>query len=48
MSRDLLKRIAFGALVFGVGALGLYLYVRFVWYAGPTLAWRRGTRTTSC
>ncbi len=34
----LLKRIAFGALVVGVGAIGLYLYLKYVWYAGPTLA----------
>ena len=25
-----------------VGALGLWFYVRYVWYAGPTVAWRRG------
>jgi Ca-activated chloride channel homolog len=41
MSRALLKRLAFGALVAGVGLVGLYLYLRFVWYAGPTMAWKR-------
>ena len=35
---ELLKKIAFGALVVGVGALGLWLYMKYVWYAGPTLA----------
>ncbi len=25
----------------GVGALGLWLYLRYVWYAGPTLTWQR-------
>jgi Mg-chelatase subunit ChlD len=24
-----------------VGALGLWLYLRFVWYAGPTITWQR-------
>ena len=38
MNRETLKRYAFGALVVLVGALGLYLYLRYVWYAGPTLA----------
>jgi Ca-activated chloride channel family protein len=42
MSRDLWKSIAFGALVVGVGAVGLYLYLHFVWFRGPTLAWPWG------
>lgn len=37
----LARRLAFGALVLGVGALGLWLYLRYVWYAGPTLTWQR-------
>ena len=37
----LYRRIAFGALVAGVGVLGLWLYLRYVWYAGPTLTWKR-------
>jgi Ca-activated chloride channel family protein len=40
--RARLKKLSFAALVVAVGALGLYLYLRFVWYAGPTLAWTRG------
>ncbi|WP_394829544.1 VWA domain-containing protein [Pendulispora albinea] len=39
------KRAAFGALVVAVGALGLYLYLRYVWNAGPTLAWTRGGKS---
>jgi Ca-activated chloride channel family protein len=38
MTRDRLKRAAFGALVVIVGALGLYLYWHFVWRGPPTLA----------
>jgi uncharacterized membrane protein/uncharacterized protein YegL len=34
------RRILFGSFVFGVGALGLWLYLHYVWYAGPTLATR--------
>ncbi len=37
MNRERLKRLAFGALIVLVGAIGLYLYLRYVWYAGPTL-----------
>jgi hypothetical protein len=39
--KALLKRILFGALVVAVGALGLWLYLKYVFYAGPTLAWKR-------
>jgi uncharacterized membrane protein len=42
MNRALLRRVAFGVLVATIGAVGLYLYLRFVWYAGPTIAWKRG------
>jgi Ca-activated chloride channel family protein len=42
MNRALLRRLLFGALVATVGLVGLYVYMRFVWYAGPTLAWKRG------
>jgi len=27
--------------VLSVGAIGLWLYMKYVWYAGPTLAWKR-------
>ena len=36
---DRAKRVAFGALVVAIGAVLLWAYLRFVWYAGPTLAW---------
>ena len=39
MTRDAVKRGAFLAFVFLVGGVGLFLYVHYVWYAGPTLAW---------
>jgi Ca-activated chloride channel homolog len=42
LNRPLVKRLVFGAAVALVGAVGLYLYLHFVWYAGPTLAWKRG------
>jgi Ca-activated chloride channel family protein len=37
----LYRRLAWGALVAGVGVVGLWLYLRYVWYAGPTLTWKR-------
>jgi len=39
--RALAKKVAFGALVAAVGGVSLYLYLRYVWYAGPTIAWKR-------
>jgi uncharacterized membrane protein len=42
MNGALFRKAAFGTLVAAIGAVGLYLYLRFVWYAGPTLAWNRG------
>jgi Ca-activated chloride channel family protein len=42
MSRALLKRLAFGAVVIAIGALGLWAYFHYVYYAGPTIAWKRG------
>ena len=33
------RKVAFGALVVAIGAVLLWAYLRFVWYAGPTLAW---------
>ncbi len=38
------KRIAWGALILSVGAIGLWAYTKYVWYAGPTLAWHRGDK----
>lgn len=35
------RRLAFGGLVVALGAAGLWAYLRFVWYAGPTIAWSR-------
>jgi Ca-activated chloride channel family protein len=42
MRRQLIGRIASGAVLAGFGIIGLWLYLRHVWYAGPTLAWTRG------
>jgi Mg-chelatase subunit ChlD len=36
-----MKRLLFALATLAVGALGLWLYLRFVWYAGPTLTWQR-------
>ena len=33
------QKLALGALVVALGAALLWAYLRFVWYAGPTLAW---------
>lgn len=40
--RELGKRLAFGAVVAAVGAIGLWAYFHYVYYAGPTIAWKRG------
>ncbi len=45
MSPERLRRIAWGGSIAAVFAAGLYLYLHFVWYAGPTLAWNRGGET---
>ncbi len=42
MATPLWKRLAFGALVAAVGAAGLWAYLHYVWFAGPTIAWKRG------
>jgi Ca-activated chloride channel homolog len=36
-----LRRVGFGALVLSAAALGLWVYLRYVWYAGPTISWTR-------
>jgi Ca-activated chloride channel family protein len=36
-----LRRGAFVAFVVGVGAIGLWVYLRYVWYAGPTITFTR-------
>jgi Mg-chelatase subunit ChlD len=41
MNRERLEKLAFGFVVALVGAVGLYLYLKYVWYAGPTIAWKR-------
>ncbi|HEY6463877.1 MAG TPA: hypothetical protein VIY73_27090, partial [Polyangiaceae bacterium] len=38
----LVRKLLWGALLAAVGAVGLWLYLRYVWYAGPTIAWNRG------
>jgi Ca-activated chloride channel homolog len=40
----LARKVLWGVLVAGVGALGLWLYLHYVWYAGPTLTWQRHGR----
>src|SRR5580704_17665428 len=37
--RVILRRVGFAALVVGLGAVGLWAYLHYVWYAGPTLTW---------
>jgi Mg-chelatase subunit ChlD len=37
-----IRRVGSAALVVGLGAVGLWVYVRYVWYAGPTITWSRG------
>ena len=39
---SLVKRAGWGALVVGAGVLGLWMYMRYVWYAGPSITWSRG------
>jgi Ca-activated chloride channel homolog len=39
-TRQLLR----GALLAGIGAIGLWLYLHYAWYAGPTLTWQRHGR----
>jgi Mg-chelatase subunit ChlD len=43
MDRLLFRRLAASGVVVLLGAVGLWLYLRFVWYAGPTivLPWQR-------
>jgi Mg-chelatase subunit ChlD len=36
-----MKRLFYALATVAVGAVGLWLYLRFVWYAGPTLTWQR-------
>jgi Ca-activated chloride channel homolog len=36
-----IPRVLWGALLTGAGALGVWLYLHYVWYAGPTLTWKR-------
>ncbi len=41
MQTPLWKRLLFGAIVLLIAAVGLWAYLKFVWYAGPTIAWKR-------
>ena len=41
MNRALARRVVYGGFLVALGAVGLWLYLRFVWYAGPTLTWER-------
>lgn len=38
-------RLVLHGLLVLVGAVGLYVYLRYVWYAGPTFAWQSGGKT---
>jgi Mg-chelatase subunit ChlD len=37
----LVRKLLWGALLAALGAVGLWVYLRYVWYAGPTIAWSR-------
>ena len=35
------RKVLWSGLLIGLGFLGLWLYLRYVWFAGPTIAWQR-------
>jgi uncharacterized membrane protein len=35
------RRIAFAVFVLAVGGIGVFLYWKYVWHAGPTIAWKK-------
>ena len=37
----LTRKVAWSGALVGLGLLGLWLYLRYVWFAGPTIAWQR-------
>ena len=39
--KPLWRRVLFGAFVLTVGVVGAWAYWKYVWHAGPTLAWKR-------
>lgn len=41
MGTPLWRRLLFGGLVLAIGLVGLWAYMKFVWYAGPTLAYKK-------
>ena len=45
MRPDLVRKLAWGALLVGLFAALFYAYMRFVWNAGPTMSWTRGDET---
>ncbi|HEY1956617.1 MAG TPA: VWA domain-containing protein [Polyangiaceae bacterium] len=42
MKRPWVRRLIFGAIVALVAGVGLWAYFHYVYYAGPTIAWKRG------
>jgi Ca-activated chloride channel family protein len=36
-----IRKLLWGALLVGLGGLGLWAYLHYVWYAGPTMTWQR-------
>jgi Ca-activated chloride channel family protein len=36
-----LRKVLWAALLVGLGGLGLWAYLHYVWYAGPTMTWQR-------
>jgi Ca-activated chloride channel family protein len=35
------RKVLWSGLLIGLGLFGLWLYLRYVWFAGPTIAWQR-------
>src|SRR5260370_26422500 len=42
VSRSLLRKAGFAASVVLLGVIGLWAYLHYVWYAGPSIAWSHG------
>jgi Ca-activated chloride channel homolog len=36
-----IRKLLWGALLVGLGVLGLWAYLHYVWYVGPTMTWQR-------
>ncbi len=44
MKNAWVRRLIFGAVVALVAGVGLWAYFHYVYYAGPTIAWKRGSK----